>query len=239
LGFSDVVSQDIGVEEQGKNMSVIIPRNSHFPTTKENLYAAMLEGQTKINLRILQGNKSKSSECEELSVQLLEGWNSSPLQKPKFSIKMFRNYEGTLETKVQCLTDSTWGEKTILATAKEKLTLRITPEDIATSKAKILSRMQKRPNQSASTSSTSRESATLSQLSRLKKMISLSREATQLTDEAVAIIDKTEKWLAIEKNPSSNEVEERSSALLASLGDWRNFVEKALKEQNSFYNSGL
>ncbi|XP_071741438.1 heat shock cognate 70 kDa protein-like [Rutidosis leptorrhynchoides] len=60
LMLSDVTPLSLGVETTGKQMHVVIPRNTPIPTIKSKIFVTNKDNQTSIRISVYQGERAKS-----------------------------------------------------------------------------------------------------------------------------------------------------------------------------------
>src|SRR5881628_2763340 len=62
----DVTPLSLGVETQGGVMTVLIPRNTTIPTSKTETFTTAADGQTSVEVHVLQGERPMASENKSL-----------------------------------------------------------------------------------------------------------------------------------------------------------------------------
>jgi molecular chaperone DnaK len=69
----DVTSLSLGVETLGGVMTKIIPRNTTMPTKKSEVFSTAVDGQTNVEIKVLQGEREFSSDNKSLGTFRLDG----------------------------------------------------------------------------------------------------------------------------------------------------------------------
>lgn len=145
-GFSDVISQDIGVEVIGDDqrtleMGVVIPRNSPYPFEQSKRFTTVRIKQDVVDFKVLQGNFKDASKCSTLARSTLSGWKNPNFERATFEITMNLDPKmGQLKSVIQCLTDD-WKEE-IITKSQELLVIEASGEEIDKSRMKIVERME-------------------------------------------------------------------------------------------------
>ncbi|KAL8264140.1 hypothetical protein R6Q59_022270 [Mikania micrantha] len=74
----DVTPLSLGVEIIGEIMSVIIPRNTPIPTKESKVYFTTRDNQTDIDIKVFQGERSKSTDNHLLGTFTISGIPPAP-----------------------------------------------------------------------------------------------------------------------------------------------------------------
>ncbi|MFG6100520.1 molecular chaperone DnaK [Leptolyngbyaceae cyanobacterium CCMR0082] len=69
----DVTPLNLGIETLGGVMTTMIPRNTTIPTKKSEVFSTAVDGQTSVEIHILQGNHEMSHDNLNLGVLRLDG----------------------------------------------------------------------------------------------------------------------------------------------------------------------
>ncbi len=69
----DVTPLSLGVETLGGVMTKIIPRNTTIPTKKSEVFSTAVDGQTNVEIHILQGEREMSNDNKSLGTFRLDG----------------------------------------------------------------------------------------------------------------------------------------------------------------------
>jgi molecular chaperone DnaK len=77
----DVTPLSLGVETQGRVMTVLIPRNTTIPTEKSEIFSTATDNQTSVDIHVLQGERPIATENKSLGrfilsqrISLLSNW---------------------------------------------------------------------------------------------------------------------------------------------------------------------
>ncbi|MEM9071320.1 MAG: molecular chaperone DnaK [Myxococcota bacterium] len=82
----DVTPLSLGVETLGGVMTVMIPRNTTIPVRKEETYSTAEDNQTKVEIRVLQGERAEASHNRLLGHFHLDGIPPAPKGMPKVKV---------------------------------------------------------------------------------------------------------------------------------------------------------
>ena len=92
----DVTPLSLGVETLGGVMTKIIPRNTTIPTKKSEVFSTAADGQSNVEIRVLQGEREMSNDNRELSVFRLDGIPSAPRGVPQIEVTFDIDANGIL-----------------------------------------------------------------------------------------------------------------------------------------------
>jgi molecular chaperone DnaK len=82
----DVTPLTLGVETLGGVMTPLINRNTTIPTKKSEVFSTAADGQTNVEIRILQGERQMANDNKELGVFRLDGIPSAPRGVPQIEV---------------------------------------------------------------------------------------------------------------------------------------------------------
>lgn len=222
ITFKDIVSKNIGVEEKGENMSVIVNKFSSLPCKKSETFRTMSTQQESILLKVLEGNEPKSQDNFLLFSSIVTV--PSGASREPFDIELFINQEGIVdvnikfsgnksETRLRCETTESlpkFDDKQI-----EQKRQRIKQYyDIGPLNQPVISP----PIQPVS----SRSQETDPLLKRLEKIIQKAKTITTIPADNLSTF---EKWLKTHQNASVEEIEAQTEKLLLLTGEWRQVLE--------------
>jgi len=96
--FEDVTALNLGVKTIGDVFSTIIAANTKLPVEKKDIFSTTADGQTEVEVVILQGMASKASSSENhiLGTLLLENIEPRPAGVPKIEITYSLDIDGIL-----------------------------------------------------------------------------------------------------------------------------------------------
>lgn len=92
----DVTPLSLGVETLGGVMTVMIPRNTTIPTQKKEIYSTASDGQTSVEIHVLQGERAEARYNRTLGKFHLEGLPPAPRGIPKVEVTFDIDANGIL-----------------------------------------------------------------------------------------------------------------------------------------------
>lgn len=97
----DVTPLSLGVETLGGVMTKIIPRNTTIPTKKSEVFSTAADGQTNVEIHILQGEREMSSDNKSLGTFRLDGIPPAPRGVPQIEVTFDIDANGILNVKAR------------------------------------------------------------------------------------------------------------------------------------------
>ena len=82
----DVTPLSLGVETLGGVMTKMITRNTTVPTKKAETYSTAVDGQTNVEIHVLQGEREMASDNKSLGTFRLDGIPSAPRGVPQIEV---------------------------------------------------------------------------------------------------------------------------------------------------------
>jgi molecular chaperone DnaK len=82
----DVTPLSLGVETLGGVMTKIIPRNTTIPTKKSEVFSTAVDGQTNVEIHVLQGEREMSNDNKSLGQFRLDGIPPAPRGVPQIEV---------------------------------------------------------------------------------------------------------------------------------------------------------
>jgi molecular chaperone DnaK len=82
----DVTPLSLGVETLGGVMTKIIPRNTTIPTKKSEVFSTAVDGQTNVEIHVLQGEREMSNDNKSLGTFRLDGIPPAPRGVPQIEV---------------------------------------------------------------------------------------------------------------------------------------------------------
>jgi molecular chaperone DnaK len=76
----------LGVETLGGVMTKIIPRNTTIPTKKSEVFSTAVDGQTNVEIHVLQGEREMSNDNKSLGTFRLDGIPPAPRGVPQIEV---------------------------------------------------------------------------------------------------------------------------------------------------------
>src|SRR5437868_2076575 len=92
----DVTPLTLGVETYGGVMTPMIPRNTTIPTSKTETYTTAADGQTSVEVHVLQGERPMASENKSLGRFILDGILPAPRGVPQVEVTFDIDANGIL-----------------------------------------------------------------------------------------------------------------------------------------------
>ena len=92
----DVTPLSLGVETMGSVVNVMVPRNTTIPTNKTEIYSTAMDGQTSVEIHILQGERQMVSDNKSLGTFRLDGIPAAPLGVPQVEVAFDIDANGIL-----------------------------------------------------------------------------------------------------------------------------------------------
>jgi molecular chaperone DnaK len=92
----DVTPLSLGVETLGGVMTKMITRNTTIPTKKTETYSTAVDGQTNVEIHVLQGEREMASDNKSLGTFRLDGIPPSPRGVPQIEVTFDIDANGIL-----------------------------------------------------------------------------------------------------------------------------------------------
>jgi molecular chaperone DnaK len=92
----DVTPLSLGVETLGGVMTKMIARNTTIPTKKTEVYSTAVDGQTNVEIHVLQGERELASDNKSLGTFRLDGIPPSPRGVPQIEVTFDIDANGIL-----------------------------------------------------------------------------------------------------------------------------------------------
>ena len=120
----DVTPLTLGIETLGGVSTSVIPRNTTIPTAKSQVFSTAADGQTSVEIHVLQGERAISGDNKSLGRFILDGLAPSPRGLPQIEVSFDIDANGILN--VSAVDKATSREQRIVIQAGSGLT----PEEI-------------------------------------------------------------------------------------------------------------
>ncbi|CAJ1962047.1 unnamed protein product [Sphenostylis stenocarpa] len=121
----DVMPRSLGIETNGGDMSVLIPKNTMIPTKKENIFSTSSDDQTSVLIKVYEGEEAKTEDNFLLGKFELSGFAPSPKGVPEINVGFDVDVDGIVE--VSAKDRSTGLKKKITINNKRG---RLSPEEM-------------------------------------------------------------------------------------------------------------
>jgi len=115
----DVTPLSLGVETLGGVMTVLIPRNTTIPTRKSEVFSTAEDGQTAVDIKVFQGERSMAADNMLLGQFRLDGIPPAPRGMPQIEVSFDTDANGILN--VGAVDKATGREQSITITASTNL----------------------------------------------------------------------------------------------------------------------
>ena len=92
----DVTPLSLGVETLGGVMTKLIPRNTTIPTKKSETFSTAVDGQTNVEIHVLQGEREFSKDNKSLGTFRLDGIPPAPRGVPQIEVTFDIDANGIL-----------------------------------------------------------------------------------------------------------------------------------------------
>ncbi|MBI5628778.1 MAG: molecular chaperone DnaK [Candidatus Rokubacteria bacterium] len=93
----DVTPLSLGIETLGGVVSVLIARNTTIPTMAKELFTTSVDGQTAVDLHVLQGERELARDNRSLARFDLSGIDPMPAGMPKIEVTFLIDADGILQ----------------------------------------------------------------------------------------------------------------------------------------------
>ncbi len=93
----DVTPLSLGIETLGGVVSVLISRNTTIPTSAREMFTTSVDGQTVVDMHVLQGERELAKDCRSLARFDLRGIDPMPAGMPKIEVTFLIDANGILQ----------------------------------------------------------------------------------------------------------------------------------------------
>ena len=109
----DVAPLSLGTDIKGGLVSVIIPRNTTIPTTREASYTTTYDNQRSVDIVVLEGEGKFIKDCKNLGKFVINGIPPAPAGTPSIVVKFDFDENGILKVDAYEKTSGNKGSITI------------------------------------------------------------------------------------------------------------------------------
>jgi molecular chaperone DnaK len=93
----DVIPLSMGIETLGEVFTKIIERNTTIPTSKSQIFSTAVDGQTSVEIHVLQGERAMAKDNKSLGKFLLTGIPIAPRGVPQIDVSFEIDVNGILK----------------------------------------------------------------------------------------------------------------------------------------------
>ncbi|PRP82178.1 hypothetical protein PROFUN_10449 [Planoprotostelium fungivorum] len=104
----DVTPLSLGIETYPSTMTKMIPRNTTIPTSKSQVFSTAADGQTQVEVKVLQGERPMANDNKLLGQFTLIGIPPAPKGAPQIEVSFEINANGIVEVSAK---DKATGQK--------------------------------------------------------------------------------------------------------------------------------
>jgi molecular chaperone DnaK (HSP70) len=97
----DVTPLSLGIETLGGIVSVLIPRNTTIPTAAKEYFTTSVDGQTAVDMHVLQGERELAKDNRSLARFALVGVDPMPAGMPKIEVTFLIDANGILQVRAK------------------------------------------------------------------------------------------------------------------------------------------
>lgn len=97
----DVTPLSLGIETMGSVMTKVIERNMTIPTSKSQIFSTAADGQTSVEVHVLQGEREMAADNRSLGRFTLSGIPSAPRGVPQVEVTFDLDANGILNVKAK------------------------------------------------------------------------------------------------------------------------------------------
>ncbi len=97
----DVTPLSLGIETLGGVVSVLISRNTTVPTSAREMFTTSVDGQTVVDMHVLQGERELAKDCRSLARFELRGVDPMPAGMPKIEVTFLIDANGILQVQAK------------------------------------------------------------------------------------------------------------------------------------------
>jgi Fe-S protein assembly chaperone HscA len=97
----DVTPLSLGIETLGGIVSVLISRNTTVPTSAREMFTTSVDGQTVVDMHVVQGERELAKDCRSLARFELRGIDPMPAGMPKIEVTFLIDANGILQVQAK------------------------------------------------------------------------------------------------------------------------------------------
>jgi Fe-S protein assembly chaperone HscA len=97
----DVTPLSLGIETLGGIVSILIARNTTIPTSAREMFTTSVDGQTVVDLHVVQGERELAKDCRSLARFELRAIDPMPAGLPKIEVTFLIDANGILQVQAR------------------------------------------------------------------------------------------------------------------------------------------
>ena len=97
----DVTPLTLGLETLGSVMTTLIPRNTTIPTKRNETFTTAADGQSSVDIHVLQGERSMAGDNKSIGRFMLDGIVPAPRGIPQIEVTFDIDANGILSVSAQ------------------------------------------------------------------------------------------------------------------------------------------
>ncbi len=97
----DVTPLSLGIEALGGIVCVLIPRNTTIPASAREMFTTSVDGQTVVDMHVVQGERELARDCRSLARFDLSGIDPMPAGMPKIEVTFLIDANGILQVQAR------------------------------------------------------------------------------------------------------------------------------------------
>ena len=97
----DVTPLSLGIETLGGIVSILIPRNTTIPTSAREMFTTSVDGQTVVDMHVVQGERELAKDNRSLARFDLTGIDPMPAGMPKIEVTFLIDANGMLQVQAR------------------------------------------------------------------------------------------------------------------------------------------
>jgi molecular chaperone DnaK len=97
----DVTPLSLGIETLGGIVSILIARNTTIPTSAREMFTTSVDGQTVVDMHVVQGERELAKDCRSLARFELRGIDPMPAGMPKIEVTFLLDANGILQVQAR------------------------------------------------------------------------------------------------------------------------------------------
>jgi Fe-S protein assembly chaperone HscA len=97
----DVTPLSLGIETLGGIVSVLVARNTTIPTSAREMFTTSVDGQTVVDMHVVQGERELAKDCRSLARFELRGIDPMPAGMPRIEVTFLIDANGILQVQAR------------------------------------------------------------------------------------------------------------------------------------------